>query len=103
MTAWGISWQGSDWKSKTVCGKINHVTDWRNLYEATALETDPTRLERLITETLNAILERLPELDASSNSVEERREIEEASAALRTLRIEKLGWPRTGEQSPKTD
>lgn len=80
------------------------MTDWRELYKATVLETDPTKLERLIVETTNAILKRLPELDAaSSDSVDELREIEEASAALRTLRIEKLGWPRTGEQSPKTD
>jgi hypothetical protein len=68
------------------------MADWRELYRATLLETNPTQLERLITETEDAIFQRRRELAGSSGSKKERRKIAEASAALWTLKTEKLSW-----------
>ena len=75
------------------------MTDWRELYKATVLETNPTLLERLMTETQDAISLRLQELVGSSNSAGKRREIEEASAARFKLKVDKLGWPDTRKSS----
>jgi hypothetical protein len=71
------------------------MADWRELYKATVLETNPTQLERLITETEDATFRRRRELAWSSGSKKERRKIAEASAALLTLKTERLGWPDT--------
>ena len=71
------------------------MTDWRELYKATVLETNPTQLERLRTDTQDAISLRLRELAGSSNSAGEHREIEEALAARFVLKVDKLGWPDT--------
>ena len=81
------------------------MTDWRELYKATVLETNPTRLERLIAETEGAILVRLQELDRSSDGAGERHEMELASAALDALKIDKLFWPRNPPSgtTPRTD
>jgi hypothetical protein len=68
------------------------MPDWRELYKATVLETNPTQLERLITETEDAIFRRRRELAWSSGSKKEGRKIAEASAALWTLKTEKLSW-----------
>ena len=68
------------------------MADWRELYKATVLETNPTQLERLITETEDAIFRRRRELAWSSGSKKERRKIAEVSAALWTLKTEKLSW-----------
>ena len=67
------------------------MADWRELYKASVLETNPTQLERLITETEDAIFRRVRELAGSSDSKKERRKMAEASAALWTLKTEKLG------------
>jgi hypothetical protein len=66
------------------------MADWRELYKATLLETNPTQLERLITETEDAIFQRRRELAGSSDNRKEHRKIAEASAALWTLKTEKL-------------
>jgi hypothetical protein len=71
------------------------MADWRELYKATVLETNPAHLDRLITETEDAILLRRKELYGSSDAAGERDEIAEASAALLALKIEKLNWPDT--------
>ena len=42
--------------------------DWRELYKTTLLETNPTQLERLITETEDAIFQRRRELAGSSDT-----------------------------------
>jgi hypothetical protein len=63
---------------------------WRELYRATVLEGNPTRFERLITETENAILQRRGELAERSDAKKELRKIAEASADLRILKTEKL-------------
>jgi hypothetical protein len=68
------------------------MADWRELYKATILEANPTQLEQLVTETEDAIFQRRQELAGSSGSKKERRKIAQASAALWTLKTEKLGW-----------
>jgi hypothetical protein len=68
------------------------MADWRELYKATILETNPTHLEQLIRETEDAIFLRVRELAGSSDSKKERRKMAEASAALSILKIEKIGW-----------
>jgi len=66
------------------------MADWRELYKTTLLETNPTQLERLMTETEDAIFQRRRELAESSGSKKERRKIAQASAALWTLKTESL-------------
>jgi hypothetical protein len=68
------------------------MADWRELYKATVLETNPTQLEQLIKETETAIFVRVRELAGSSDSAKERRKMAQASAALWTLKTEKLNW-----------
>ena len=48
------------------------MADWRELYKTTLLETNPTQLERLITETEDAIFQRRRELAGSSDNKNER-------------------------------
>ena len=62
------------------------MSDWRELYKATVLETNPTNIEQRITETEVALLVRLLELGTSTEAGDERREIEVASKALVTLK-----------------
>jgi hypothetical protein len=66
------------------------MADWRELYKATVLETNPTQLEQLIKETEDAIFLRVRALAGSLDSKKERRKIAAASAALWTLKTEKL-------------
>jgi hypothetical protein len=66
------------------------MADWRELYRATVLETRPTQLAQLIKETEDAIFLRVRELAASSGNKKERRKMAEASAALWTLKTERL-------------
>ena len=68
------------------------MADWRELYKTTLLETNPTQLERLITETEDAIFQRRRELAGSSDNKKERLKLAEASVALWTLNSEKLCW-----------
>jgi hypothetical protein len=64
------------------------MADWRELYKAAVLETNPTQLERLVTESEDAIFLRRRVLAVSKK---ERRKMAEASAALWTLTTGKLG------------
>jgi len=73
------------------------MANWRELYETTVLETNPTQLQKLIRETEGAISKRLRELDKSSNCVGERHEIAGASAALR--RVENRKARRAGYET----
>jgi hypothetical protein len=66
------------------------MADWRELYRATVLETNPTQLEQLMKETEDAIFLRVRELAGSSDGKKERRKMAEASAALWTLKTERL-------------
>jgi hypothetical protein len=67
------------------------MADWRELYKATVLETNPTQLEQLIKETEDAILMRVRELAGSPDS-KERRKMAQVSVALWSLKTEKLNW-----------
>jgi hypothetical protein len=69
------------------------MADWRGFYKATLLETNPTQLERLITETEDAIFLRVRELAGSSDSTKKERKIAQASLALWTLKTDRLGQP----------
>jgi hypothetical protein len=69
------------------------MANWREFYETTVLETNPTQLQKLIRETEGAISKRLRELDKNSNGAGERHEIAGASAALRALKTKKLEGP----------
>jgi hypothetical protein len=68
------------------------MADWREFFKTTLLETNPTQLERLITETEDAIFQRRRELAGSSDNKKERSKIAEASVALWTLKTDKLSW-----------
>jgi hypothetical protein len=69
------------------------MANWCELYKASVLETNPIRLRQLIRETEGAIFQRLQQLAKSSNGAGERHQIEEASAALLILKIERLNEP----------
>jgi hypothetical protein len=68
------------------------MADGCELYKATVLETNPTQLEQLTKETEDAIFLRVRQLARTSDSKKERRKMAEASAALWTLKTEKLSW-----------
>ena len=65
------------------------MPDWRELYKATVLETNPTNIEHRTTETKVALFVRLLELGTSSEAGDERREIEAAAKVLDTLKQER--------------
>jgi hypothetical protein len=65
------------------------MADWRQLYTAAVLETDPTRLMMVITETEEAMEIRLREL---SREDKERQEIANAATALALLKVERESW-----------
>jgi hypothetical protein len=58
------------------------MSDWRELYQAAVLETNPTNIQRRITETQVALFLRLLELGTNPEVSNERTEIEVASKAL---------------------
>jgi hypothetical protein len=68
------------------------MAEWRELYKAAVLETNPTEMERRIREAETSILLRISDLTGSSNCDGERKEIADASAALIVLKREKLAW-----------
>ena len=63
------------------------MSDWRQLYAATMVETDATRLEPLIDETSRAIENRLDELMRTKTNDDERKEIVIAAKALLMLKV----------------
>lgn len=62
------------------------MSDWRELYKATVLETNPTNIGRRITETQVALFLRLLELGTNFKVADERQEIEAASKTLDILK-----------------
>jgi hypothetical protein len=68
------------------------MADWRELYKTILLETNPTQLERLTTETEDAIFQCRRELAGSSDNKKECLKLAEASVALWTLNSGKLCW-----------
>jgi hypothetical protein len=69
------------------------MPDWKELYQAVMVETNPDFLELLMDDAEAAIWKRLRELDGNANGAAEIHEIEQASSKLLILRTEKLGWP----------
>ncbi len=74
------------------------MADWRQLYAATIVETNPDHLDLLLEETLRAIEARLDELLKLKGYDDERREIHEASKSLLILKADRRVW-NTGEPS----
>jgi hypothetical protein len=61
------------------------MPDWRQLYAATMVETDASRLESLINETSRAVENRLDDLIRTKTNDDERKEIVIAANALLML------------------
>lgn len=61
-------------------------SDWKELYQAALVETDPLKLPPRIEEALVAVLDRLRDLDNFEDSPsEEQKSLEEALHNLRRL------------------
>lgn len=61
-------------------------SDWKELYQAALVETDPLKLSACIEEALVAVLDRLRDLDNfEDSSSEEQKTLEEALHTLRRL------------------
>jgi len=72
------------------------MPDWKELYKAAVLEADNSKMEARLKEAEESIFQRLQEMNASSGvdgEAQEFREIQQATAAIQTLRVERLGWP----------
>lgn len=67
------------------------MNDWRKLYAAAVLETDPSRLIVLIAEAELAMETRLNELILPAGN-DERQEIANAATALAVLKVERELW-----------
>jgi hypothetical protein len=65
---------------------------WREVYSAAVLETDPNRLDQLIEETTNAMLQREKELVSNPDADAERQEMARASEALLVLKNDQQSW-----------
>jgi hypothetical protein len=66
---------------------------WRELYEAALSERDPAKLENRIRDTEEAIILRVQTLANFPDFWGERKDIEDATVALRRLQVEKLHFP----------
>ena len=62
------------------------MSDWRELFKATVLETNPKNIGQRIAETEVALFVHLLELGTSTEARDERHEIEAAAEALVTLK-----------------
>jgi hypothetical protein len=69
------------------------MSDWRQLYADTILETDNIKLRRRLADTEAAIATRLKELEKNHHGAREFREIKTAATRLNNLRVERLGTP----------
>jgi len=65
---------------------------WQELYAACVSETDTGRLEKLVSDTEDAIFLRFQEL-AYQGLPNEVQELKRAAAGLLEFKIKKLGWP----------
>src|ERR1700733_1654887 len=81
------TWGASDFGSVSGRGEMR---TWREVYSAAVLETDPNRLDQLIEETTNAMLQR--EKGLESNPDAERQEMARASEALLVLKNDQQSW-----------
>ena len=69
------------------------MPDWKELYKACCLETDPGKLQRLILDTEGAMFLRAQELGLNGAGDTERQQMTDASVGLLGLKTERLGWP----------
>lgn len=69
------------------------ASSWQESYRKLLAETDGEKLTELIHATEAAMFRRWQELANSTDHHEERSEMEVASAALLSIKTQKLGWP----------
>lgn len=74
---------------------------WHEPYQAALLEFEPKQLEKKIDAAESAIVKRFQELASDSDHTQERLRLNEAVKALRTLQIERLGYPLTDQSDGK--
>jgi hypothetical protein len=67
--------------------------EWQPAYKAALLELDPKQLMGRVTTAETAIFNRLQALSNSTDSQAERHAIEDALAALRVLKRDRLDFP----------
>ena len=75
----------------------SYSSAWQEPFQSVLSETDATKLIALIHATEAAMFRRWQELAGSSDHHEERSEMEVASAALLSIKTQKLGWPEFHE------
>jgi len=75
---------------------------WQELYAACVSETDIGRLEKLVSDTEDAIFLRFQEL-AHEGLSSELRELKQAAAGLLEFKIKKLGWPDPKIEAPNRE
>jgi hypothetical protein len=69
-------------------------SEWRELYEAAARETDLEKLTALIEAVESALMNRQQELSGQSGHESELQEMKAAGQKLLFIKTEKLGWPK---------
>ncbi|HEX6501823.1 MAG TPA: hypothetical protein VF011_01155 [Terriglobales bacterium] len=67
-------------------GSDGTALQWKALYEAALLETNPGRIPRLIMEAEHAVINRMAALASSDDSAAEKHALMDALNALRDLR-----------------
>jgi hypothetical protein len=67
--------------------------DWQTRVQDALIELDQDKLKARVVEAEAAIFNRLQQLSRSLNHFDERRAIESATAALRVVKREVLGFP----------
>ena len=72
---------------------------WQKPYRDALLEPDPEKLRPKMDAAENAIFLRMQEIAGGSDSHGERRAIQEALSALRSLQIERLNYPKLPSES----
>jgi hypothetical protein len=72
---------------------------WQKPYREALLEPDPKKLQPKMEAAENAIFLRMQELAGRSDIHAERRAIQEALSALRSLQIERLNYPKLPGES----
>ena len=74
--------------------------DWKELYRLAAIETDPAKLPRRISEARKSVLDRIEETLWKPVHYDERQQLSDAMNGLRTVqqeyerRIQQFGEPR---------
>jgi hypothetical protein len=77
----------------------SNSSSWRQPYLKALNETDETKLAGLVYAAEGAIFLRMQELANSTDHHKELSEIRAACAALRSIQVNKLGWPSAIQDS----